>query len=48
MIEQLSLEQLTLTVTEQIQVRASLDTTFDTLLEQMGPCNETHTARSCR
>ena len=41
MIEQLSLEQLTLTVTEQIQVRASLDTTFDTLLEQMGPSNET-------
>jgi hypothetical protein len=41
MIEQLSLEQLTLTVTEQIQVRATLDTTFDTLLEQMGPFNET-------
>jgi hypothetical protein len=41
MIEQLSLEQLTLTVTEQIQVRAPLDTTFDTLLEQIGPANET-------
>lgn len=41
MIEQLSLEQLTLTVTEEIYVRASLDTTFETLLEQMGPHNET-------
>lgn len=41
MIEQLSLEQLTLTVAEEIHVRASLDTTFETLLEQMGPHNET-------
>jgi hypothetical protein len=41
MIEQLSLEQLTLTVTEEIHVRASLETTFETLLEQMGPHNET-------
>jgi hypothetical protein len=41
MIEQLSLEQLTLTVTEEIHVRASLETTFETLLEEMGPHNET-------
>ena len=40
MIEQLSLEQLTLTVTEEIHVRASLETTFATLLEEMGPHNE--------
>lgn len=41
MIEQLSVEQLTLTVTEEIHVRASLETTFETLLEEMGPHNET-------
>jgi hypothetical protein len=41
MIEQLSLEQLTLTVTEEIRIRASLETTFGTLLEEMGPHNET-------
>jgi hypothetical protein len=41
MIEQLSLEQLTLTVTEEIHVQASPDTTFGTLLEQMGSQNET-------
>jgi hypothetical protein len=41
MIEQLSLEQLTLTVTEEIRVRATLERTFETLLEQMGPDNET-------
>jgi hypothetical protein len=40
MIEQLSLEQLTMTVTEEIRVRASLETTFETLLEEMGPHNE--------
>jgi hypothetical protein len=43
MIEQLSLEQLTLTVTEEIHVRASLEMTFETLLEEMGPHNETPT-----
>ena len=41
MIDQLSIEQLTLTVTEEVHVRASLETTFETLLEQMGPENET-------
>jgi hypothetical protein len=48
MIEQLSLEQLTLTLTEEIRVRATLERTFETLLEQMGPYNETPTAKSCR
>ena len=41
MIDQLSLEQLTLTVTEEIRVGAPLDATFETLLEEMGPHNET-------
>lgn len=41
MIEQVSLEQLTLTLTEEIHVRASLDTTFAALLEEMGPHNQT-------
>ena len=35
-------ESLTLTVAQEIHVRASLDTTFEALLEQMGPENETH------
>ena len=34
-------ENLTLNITEEIHVRASLDATFDALLEQMGPGNET-------
>src|SRR5438105_13848608 len=33
-------ESLTLTLSQEIQVRASLQTTFDALLEQMGPENE--------
>jgi hypothetical protein len=41
MIDQLSLEQLTLNVSEEIHVRASMQATFDTLLEEMGPHNET-------
>jgi uncharacterized protein YndB with AHSA1/START domain len=41
MIEQLSLEQLTLTITEDIHVRAPLERTFQALLEEMGPHNET-------
>jgi hypothetical protein len=36
-----TLDNLTLTVTHEIHVRASLDATFDALLEQMGPANET-------
>lgn len=36
-----TLENLTLNVTQEIHVRASLDATFEALLEQMGPANET-------
>ena len=36
-----SLEDLTLTITQEIHVRASLEDTFAALLEQMGPGNET-------
>ena len=41
MIDQLSVEQLTLTVSEEIHVRASLDATFASLLEEIGPHNQT-------
>ena len=36
-----TVENLTLNITKEIHVRASLDATFDALLEQMGPANET-------
>jgi hypothetical protein len=36
-----TIDNLTLNVTQEIHVRASLDATFDALLEQMGPANET-------
>lgn len=36
-----TLENLTFTLTQEIHVRASLEAVFDTLLEQMGPANET-------
>jgi uncharacterized protein YndB with AHSA1/START domain len=36
-----TLDNLTLTVTQEIHVRASLAATFDALLEEMGPENET-------
>ncbi len=35
------IESLTLTITQEIHVRASLETTFAALLEQIGPENET-------
>ena len=35
------IESLTLTVTQEIHVAASLETTFEALLEQLGPENET-------
>ena len=35
------IESLTLTVTQDIHVHASLETTFEALLEQLGPGNET-------
>jgi hypothetical protein len=34
------IEDLTLSITEEIHVRAPLDTTFTALLEQLGPYNE--------
>lgn len=34
------IESLSLSVNEEIRVRASLDATFTALLEQLGPCNE--------
>lgn len=36
-----TVEDLTFHITEEIEVRASLDATFAALLEQMGPGNET-------
>jgi uncharacterized protein YndB with AHSA1/START domain len=36
-----TLENLTLNLTYEIEVNASLESTFDSLLEQMGPANET-------
>ena len=36
-----SLENLTMTIAQEIHVRASLEATFDALLEQIGPANET-------
>jgi hypothetical protein len=36
----LSVEDLMLTITQEIHVKASLETTFAALLEQMGPSNE--------
>lgn len=36
-----SLEDLTLTITEEIYIQASLDASFEALLEQMGPSNTT-------
>jgi hypothetical protein len=35
-----TIEDLTLTVTQEIHVHAELNATFDALLEQMGPANE--------
>jgi uncharacterized protein YndB with AHSA1/START domain len=41
-----SVKGLTLTIAQEIRVNASLDVTFDALLEQMGPGNETPDGRS--
>ena len=35
------IENLTVTITQEIHVRAPLDVTFEALLEQLGPANET-------
>jgi hypothetical protein len=40
------LDNLTLNVTQEIHVRASLDTTFGALLEQLGPYNEVGEGKS--
>jgi len=37
-----TMEDLTLTLSQEIHVRAPLDTTFTALIEQIGPHNETH------
>jgi hypothetical protein len=37
----IKIEDMTLNITEEIHVRASLDKTFAALLEQLGPYNET-------
>jgi uncharacterized protein YndB with AHSA1/START domain len=42
----LSLEDLTLTINQEIHVQASLDVTFAALLEQLGPGNETPDGKS--
>jgi uncharacterized protein YndB with AHSA1/START domain len=38
-----ALENLTLDISQDIHVRASMTATFDALLEQLGPANEGHT-----
>ena len=42
------IENLTLTVTQEIHVKASLEDTFAALLEQIGPATKRRTARRCR
>jgi hypothetical protein len=37
---QITIEDLTLSITEEIHVRASIEKTFESLLEQLGPLNE--------
>jgi uncharacterized protein YndB with AHSA1/START domain len=39
-------ESLTLTVNQEIRVNAPIDVTFEALLEQLGPANETSDGRS--
>jgi len=39
------IESLTLTITQEIRVRASVQATFEALLEQLGPGNETPEAK---
>jgi hypothetical protein len=41
-----TLENLTLTINQEIQVKAPLDVTFAALLEQLGPGNETPDGKS--
>jgi hypothetical protein len=39
-LEKITIEDLTLKVVEEIHVRASIEKTFEALLEQLGPLNE--------
>jgi uncharacterized protein YndB with AHSA1/START domain len=41
-----SLENLTFEINQEIHVQAPLETTFEALLEQLGPGNETHEGKS--
>ena len=43
-----AIESLTLNITQEIHVRASLEITFDALLEQLGPENSTPEQVPCR
>ena len=43
---ELNLENLTLTIDKEIQVKAPIDVTFAALLEQLGPGNETPDGKS--
>ena len=43
---ELNLENLTLTIDKEIQVKAPIDVTFAALLEQLGPSNETLDGKS--
>src|ERR1700704_5966971 len=40
-VSQISIEDVTLSITEEIQVRAPIEKTFESLLAQLGPGNET-------
>jgi hypothetical protein len=40
-----TLEDLTLTINQEIYIKAALETSFAALLEQLGPGNETHDGR---
>ena len=43
-----TLENLTLTINQEIHVQAPLDATFAALLEQLGPGNQTPDGKSLR
>ena len=46
MITEKSLEDLTLNITQEIHVKASLEVTFAAVLEQLGPENDTPEGKS--
>jgi len=45
-VSQISIEDLTLSITEEIHVRAPIEKTFESLLAQLGPGNETPEGKS--